>query len=173
MGLNGLSLVHTVKCGSWASLFCFNPHHPCTDLLIYVKVWFSCSTCEMLLVFLHSVGLFSARDFMLGLLWSFSFLLPWWSVLSLTFYFALGKSSKMFIQMEFTWGMQRKAYAEAMGKHSSLGTLDKKGAQHFTLVLHSAVFNGKEYKIKTCSEVMFTSLRQPSVSPLTSGNNVT
>lgn len=49
----------------------------------------------------------------------------------------------------------------------------KKGAQHFTLVLHSAVFNGKEYKIKTCSEVMFASLRQPSVSPLTSGNNVT
>lgn len=80
----------------------------------------------------------------------------------------------MFIQMEFTRGMQRKAYAEAMGKHSSLGTLDKKkGAQHFTLVLHSAVFNGKEYKIKTCSEVMFASLPQPSVSPLTSGNNVT
>lgn len=49
----------------------------------------------------------------------------------------------------------------------------KKGAQHFTLVLHSAVFNGKEYKIKTCSEVMFASLRQPSASPLTSGNNVT
>lgn len=68
--------------------------------------------------------------------------------------------------------MQRKAYAEA--KSILLWELwTKKEAQHFTLVLHSAVFNGKEYKIKTCSEVMFASLRQPSVSPLTSGNNVT
>lgn len=63
-----------------------------------------------------------------------------------------------------------KGYAEAMGKHSSLGTLDKKRGPAFYTCLTFCCF---QWKRKTCSEVMFASLRQPSVSPLTSGNNVT
>lgn len=42
----------------------------------------------------------------------------------------------MLVQMEFTWGMQRKAYAEAMGKHSSLWTLDKKKKKMEPSILH-------------------------------------
>lgn len=153
---------------------CLNPHHPHTDLLVLCNSRFRCSACEILLAFLHSVGLFIAQDFVLGLLWSFSFLPPWWSVLSLIFYFALGKSSKMPIQMKLTRGMWREAYAEAMGKHSSLANFGQKWGPAFYTCLAFCCFQWKIIKkIKTCPEVRFASLPQPSAGPLTSGNNVT
>lgn len=136
----------TQQGGTWApGSFYFNPSHPCilpevTQATVHKIPSFG-------LCYLESVG-FSAQPWvfqypglLFGPLCSLLLLLPWWGVLSQ--YFILHS------------GIYQNALPAAAGarcggtdfKKAMLGALcaalGQNGARHFTVVLHSNVFNGK------------------------------
>lgn len=116
----------------------------------YVEVWFGCGTCKILLTVLHSMGLFSPQDFKST--WSSMIFL--FSTTSMKYVvpnilFCTGESFKMLTQIKVSWGVERNTHTKATGKHP-LWALGKNGVQHFIVVLHSSIFRGKSYKIKTC-----------------------